>query len=69
VGLSTSLTFISLVFWAWVLGAIGALLAIPLTLFAKAVLVDVDPASRWLGPLLSNRPAKQDTGDTADTDA
>ena len=38
VGLSTSLTFLSLVFWAWVLGALGALLAIPLSLLVKAVL-------------------------------
>jgi AI-2 transport protein TqsA len=53
VGLSTSLTFLSLVFWAWVLGALGALLAIPLSLLAKALLVDVDPDSRWLVPLLS----------------
>ena len=43
VGLSTTLTFLSLVFWAWVLGPLGALLAIPLTLLAKALLVDVDP--------------------------
>ncbi|SFB42156.1 Predicted PurR-regulated permease PerM [Nocardioides alpinus] len=55
VGLSTSLTFMSLVFWAWVLGALGALLAIPLSLLAKAILVDVEPRSRWLTPLLSNR--------------
>jgi AI-2 transport protein TqsA len=53
VGLSTSLTFVSLVFWAWVLGALGALLAIPLSLLAKALLVDADPDSRWLVPLLS----------------
>jgi AI-2 transport protein TqsA len=53
VGLSTSLTFLSLVFWAWVLGALGALLAIPLSLLMKALLVDVDPSTRWLVPLLS----------------
>ena len=43
VGLSTTVTFLSLVFWAWVLGPLGALLAIPLTLLAKALLIDVDP--------------------------
>ena len=53
VGLSTTLTFLSLVFWAWVLGALGALLAIPLSLLAKALLVDVDPDAAWLKPLLS----------------
>jgi AI-2 transport protein TqsA len=52
-GLSTSLTFLSLVFWAWVFGPLGALLAIPFSLFAKALLVDADPRNRWLVPLLS----------------
>jgi AI-2 transport protein TqsA len=54
VGLSTTLTFVSLVFWAWVLGPLGALLAIPLSLLAKALLIDADPATRWLVPLVSN---------------
>lgn len=59
VGLSTTLTFVSLVFWAWVLGPLGALLAIPLSLFVKALLVDADPAAAWLQPLLGNRDAPQ----------
>ena len=53
VGISGTLTFLSLVFWAWVLGPLGALLAVPLTLLVKALLVDVDPDSRWLSRLLS----------------
>ena len=53
VGLSATLSFVSLVFWAFVLGAWGALLAIPLSLFARALLVDVDSQSRWVIPLLS----------------
>lgn len=52
-GLSATLTFLSLVFWAWVLGPLGALLAIPMTLLVKALLVDVDPETRWVIPLLS----------------
>jgi AI-2 transport protein TqsA len=55
-GLSTTLTFLSLIFWAWVLGPLGAILALPLTLLAKALLVDVDPNTRWLGPMLSGAP-------------
>jgi AI-2 transport protein TqsA len=54
VGLSTTLTFVSLVFWAWVIGPLGALLAIPLSLLTKALLIDADPATRWLVPLVSN---------------
>lgn len=53
VGLATTVTFLSLAFWTWVLGPLGALLAIPLSLFAKALLVDVDAESRWLRPLIS----------------
>ncbi|NMM85674.1 AI-2E family transporter [Rhodococcus sp. SRB_17] len=52
VGLSVTLTFLSLVFWSWVLGPLGAVLAIPLTLMAKAFLVDIDPSTRWADILL-----------------
>jgi hypothetical protein len=56
VGLSTTMTFLSLAFWAWVLGPLGALLAVPLSLMAKGLLVDIDPNTRWLSPLLSGVP-------------
>jgi AI-2 transport protein TqsA len=52
VGLSVTVTFIALVFWAWLLGPLGAILAIPLTLLTKALLVDVDPQARWADALL-----------------
>lgn len=55
-GLSATLTFFSLVFWAWVFGAIGALLAVPMTLLVKALLIDIDPLARWAGPLISLAP-------------
>jgi len=53
VGLSATTSFLSLVFWAWVLGPLGALLAIPLTLLAKGLLVDIDPTTQWIGSLIS----------------
>jgi predicted PurR-regulated permease PerM len=56
VGLSVSLTFLSLIFWVFVLGPAGAFLAVPLSLLAKALLVDVDSDSDWLRPLLSGEP-------------
>jgi AI-2 transport protein TqsA len=55
VGIGTTLTFLSLVFWTWVIGPMGAVLAIPLSLLARAILVDADPANRWLVPLVANR--------------
>ncbi len=53
VGLSTTLTMLSVVFWASVLGGVGALMAVPLTLLVKVLLVDADPRAEWLQPLLS----------------
>jgi len=53
VGLSTTLTFVSLIFWAWILGPVGAILAIPLSLLAKALLLDADESTRWMSNLIS----------------
>ena len=52
VGLSVTVTFVALVFWTWLIGPLGAILAIPLTLLSKALLVDVDPKARWADALL-----------------
>jgi AI-2 transport protein TqsA len=41
------------VFWTFVIGPLGALLAVPLSLLTKALLVDADPASRWLDVLIA----------------
>ena len=51
--LNTTTTFLSLLFWAEVIGALGTILAIPLTLFVKALLIDSDPRSRWVSIFLS----------------
>jgi predicted PurR-regulated permease PerM len=58
VGLSPTLTMLSLVFWAFTLGALGALMAVPLTLLVKALLVDADPQAEWVGPLLAQQQPK-----------
>lgn len=57
VGLSATMTFVALLFWAWVLGPLGALLAIPMTLLVKAVMVDSDPRARWVDDLLGAEPS------------
>jgi predicted PurR-regulated permease PerM len=59
VGLSTTLTFVSLVFWAWIIGPVGAIMAVPLSLLMRALLVDADPSSKWLVPLIANRDAEE----------
>ncbi|WP_202867353.1 AI-2E family transporter [Kribbella pittospori] len=75
VGLSTTLTFLSLVFWAWLLGPLGAVLAIPLSLLVKALLLDADRSTRWISDLISGgqlpgdappaKPAELPPGDVA----
>lgn len=55
VGLSTTLTFLSLVFWTWVLGPLGALLAVPMSLLVRALLVDAHPDAHWRLPLISGQ--------------
>lgn len=50
-GLSTLVVFLSLVFWGWVLGPIGMLLSVPLTITIKIAL-DSSDETRWFSVLL-----------------
>ena len=45
----------SLVFWGWVLGPIGMLLSVLLTMVVKIALESYDD-TRWLGVLLGSAP-------------
>ena len=56
VGISGTVAFISLIFWAFLLGGLGALLAIPATLFIKSVLVDNSVPASWVNALISSDP-------------
>lgn len=51
VSLSLTLTFFSVVFWAFVIGPVGAILCIPLTLLVRALLIDPYPEMRTLARL------------------
>jgi AI-2 transport protein TqsA len=68
VGLSATLSFLSLIIWATILGAPGAFLAIPLSLFVKYLFVDVDPEHDWVGPLLSSGNGGERAGKLAQRD-
>ena len=56
VGLTTTMSFLSLIVWAYLLGPLGAILAIPASLLFKAVLLDVDPTARWLQLFFGDEP-------------
>ncbi len=56
VGLTTTVSFLSLIVWAYILGPIGAILAIPASLLVKALLVDMDKDAQWLGLFLGDKP-------------
>ncbi|MFG1753932.1 AI-2E family transporter [Streptosporangium sandarakinum] len=60
VGLSTTMTLLSLLLWAFVLGPLGALLAIPLSLLVRALLIDSDPEGEWAAALVSGHDPGED---------
>ena len=55
VGISVALTFVALIFWAWS-SARWAILAIPLALLVKGVLIDADPRAGWARALFGATP-------------
>ncbi len=62
VNLSLTLSFVSVVFWTFVIGPLGAILAIPLTLLVRALVLEPDPGSGWLRWLSGDdapRPAEE----------
>ncbi len=53
VGLSTLTVFLSVFFWGWVLGGIGALMSVPLTLMVKLLFFDSFDSTRVISEIMA----------------
>lgn len=70
-GLSTLVVILSLLFWGWTWGPIGALLSVPLTVVLK-IWLENTPDLRWVAILLDKAPPERAAavaGGPADIDA
>ncbi|GAA1666354.1 AI-2E family transporter [Glycomyces endophyticus] len=54
VDLSVTASFAAVLVWTWLIGGLGAVLAIPLTLLVKALLVDAPKNRPWTAVLAAN---------------
>ena len=52
-GLSTLTVFLSVFFWGWVLGGLGALMSVPLTLMVKMLFFDSFDSTRIISDIMS----------------
>lgn len=57
VDLSLTLSFFSVIFWTFVIGPLGAILSIPLTLLVRALLLEGEPNAWWLRWLSGDKSA------------
>ena len=63
-GLSRLVVFLSLIFWGWLLGTVGMLLSVPLTMILKIGL-ESSPEGRWLAVMLSDEDELDDKTEQA----
>jgi AI-2 transport protein TqsA len=52
--LAPSVVFLSLIFWTAILGPLGAILALPMTMAVKQLLLQADEQNQWVAALISS---------------
>ncbi|HHW82616.1 MAG TPA: AI-2E family transporter [Actinomycetales bacterium] len=56
VGVTATVSILSLFVWSYALGPMGALLGLPATLLVKALVIDPDPQMRWINAYIAADP-------------
>lgn len=65
VDLSLTLSFVSVIFWTFVIGPLGAILSIPLTLLTRALVLEGNPDALWVRWVSGDRTAVPPAPDPA----
>ena len=61
--LSAGVIVISLIIWGFILGPWGAILAVPLTLAIKELILEPDPSTRWVASLMGGWEEPKEEGE------
>jgi predicted PurR-regulated permease PerM len=61
-GISPLVIIISLIFWGWLIGPVGMLLSVPLTMAVK-ILLEQDEKTRYIATFLGPRPVEKTNSD------
>jgi AI-2 transport protein TqsA len=68
-GLSTLIVFLSLIFWGWVLGPMGALLSVPMTIMVKRLYLERYEETKFIAVLIGQEIQLDRSDDKADPPA
>jgi predicted PurR-regulated permease PerM len=64
--LSPFMVIFSVIFWAAVLGPLGAILGLPMTLMFKELVLEADDQNRWIARLMSTKESKTEPEEEAE---